>query len=105
MFLSVCMDSCVCACVFFGVCVDSCVCVCVSQCLYRLLCLRLCSSVFVLILVFALVFLSVCMDSCACACVSSVCMCLRLRVREKSIDHTMKKCLLTELGWAERENI
>ena len=69
--------------VFFGICMDSCTCACITQCLYGLLCLRLCSSmfvwtlghlrlcfsVFVWTLVLALVFLSVCRDSCACACV------------------------------------
>ena len=54
--------------VFLSVCMDSRVCACVSQCFYGLLCLRF--SVFVWTLVFVLAFLSVCMDSCVCACVS-----------------------------------
>ena len=54
-FLSVCMDSCVCACISkLSVCMDFCVCACISL------------EVFVWILVFVLVFLSVCMDSCVC---------------------------------------
>ena len=68
--------------VFLSVCMDSCACACFSHCLYGLLCFRLCFSVFVWTglclrfsafvwtLVLAFVFLSVCMDSCACACVS-----------------------------------
>ena len=51
---------------FLSVCLDSCGCACFSQCLYGLLCLRF--SVFVWTL--ELAFLSVCMRSCACACVS-----------------------------------
>ena len=56
---SVCIDFCVCACVF-SVYMDSFVCACVSKCFHGLLCLRLSFSVFV-------------EDSCAYACVSSVC--------------------------------
>ena len=84
-FLSVCMDSCACACVshclypgfvwtllvalaFLSGCIDSCACV--SHCLYQLFWLRLHFSVVVLTLVLALAFLLVCMDSSVCACVS-----------------------------------
>ena len=66
---------------FLSVCMDSCACACDSQCLYGLLCLCLRFSVFVWTLVLVLVFLSVCMDSSACACVSQCLyrlMCLRL---------------------------
>ena len=88
--------------VFLSVCINSCACACVSQCLYGLLCLRLRFSVFVWTFVLVsqclcgplclrfsvfvwtvalaflsvskvnlvLAFLSVCIDSCACACVS-----------------------------------
>ena len=55
--------------VFLSVCMDFCVCASISL------------EVFVWILVFVLVFLSVCMDSCVCACISKclyglLCLCL-----------------------------
>ena len=78
-FLSVCMESCACACVsqcLYGILA------CVSQCLYGILCFLLGFSVFVWTIVLALAFLSVCMDSCGCAYVSQCLyglLCLRFR--------------------------
>ena len=57
--------------VFLSVCMDSCVCPIFSKCLYgSLLYFSLYFLVFVWTLVFVLVFLSVYMDSCVCACIS-----------------------------------
>ena len=54
---------------FLSVYMDSCVCAYVSWCLHRLLCLWLRFLVFVWILALALAFLGVCINSFACACV------------------------------------
>ena len=86
---------------FLSVCMDSCACACISQCLYGLLCLRFSVFLWTLVLVFlsffmdsclcfsvfvwtpVLKFLSVCMDSCVFACVSQFLYgpLLRLRMR------------------------